>query len=478
MLPFIALISFLFSLFLIFPLLIAWINSEATLSAFAITAFIAFAISSLQYLMFREKISKINPIKALHITAISWLQLSIIGALPFVLMPNSMSYVDAIFESVSGITTTGATVMSNLDNENSSILLWRSILQWVGGIGIIITALAILPMTKAGGMELFSADGGDNNNKITSKVKHIAIMLLWLYLGITILCIISYNLAGMGLFDAINHAFTTIATGGFSTKDASMSHFAEHILWISTFFIIISSLPFILYLGLTSKGGVRKLVRDSQIKLFITIYVVISILIIIYRYCNEYDVTLNSLITHSFFNVASVISGTGYASDDYMLWGTFPVMIMFTIMLMGGCAGSTSCGLKMFRIVILVKVFHKHMKKLVNPHRLHFISFNRKPLSTDIQESVLGFFFIYLVFFFFLSFVISWYGLDFITSMSAAASAIANVGPGLGDIIGPTGTFYALPDGVKIWFIIGMIFGRLEFFAFIILGYHYLTRNN
>jgi trk system potassium uptake protein TrkH len=189
-------------------------------------------------------------------------------------------------------------------------------------------------------------------------------------------------------------------------------------------------------------------------------------------------VTLNSLITHSFFNVASVISGTGYASDDYMLWGTFPVMIMFTIMLMGGCAGSTSCGLKMFRIVILVKVFHKHMKKLVNPHRLHFISFNRKPLSTDIQESVLGFFFIYLVFFFFLSFVISWYGLDFITSMSAAASAIANVGPGLGDIIGPTGTFYALPDGVKIWFIIGMIFGRLEFFAFIMLGYHYLTRNN
>jgi len=365
------------------------------------------------------------------LTTLSWVVLAAAASLPFYFSAMDMSLTDSVFESVSGITTTGSTVIVGLNEAPPGILLWRAILQWLGGIGIIVMALSVLPFLKVGGMQLFQTESSESE-KALPRAKQLATSIGMVYLLLTVICMLCYRLSGLSAFDSMAHAMTTIATGGFSTFDSSFSDFDNP--WteiVATIFMIMGGLPFILYVK-ALHGNLRCLFRDSQVQAF---------LLLVY-----------------------VAIGT-----DYGAWGGFAVIMLFFLMVVGGCAGSTTCGIKIFRFQVLWSVTITQLKQLIHPHGVFTPQYNKSPISNSIAASVMGFFFVFALSFVILAAALSFLGLDFITAMSGAATSIANVGPGLGDIIGPTGTFEPIPDAAKWVMAIGMILGRLELFTVLVL---------
>jgi len=397
----------------------------------------------------------------------SWVALSFFSALPFWLSNMNMSFTDAFFEATSGITTTGATVLTGLDDAPHGILLWRALLQWMGGVGVILMAMSILPFLKIGGMQLFEAELTESE-KALPRTAQLASTIGGIYILLSCLNVLAYNLAGLSFFDSLTHAMTTISTGGFSTRDSS---FSEHdTVWVEIVamtFMIVGGLPFVLYLK-AMRGNWNPLFTDSQVRFFLSI-VGVSIAILVIYLIKAHDMHLGSALLHAAFNVTSIITGTGYANGDYGSWGGFAVALFFFLMVVGACAGSTTCGIKMFRFQVLYSVADSQIKKLMYPHGVFIPHYNRKPIPESVTISVMAFFFLYALSFSLVAIALSFTGLDFLTAMSGSATAISNVGPGLGNTIGPSGNFAPLPVSAK-WILSGaMLLGRLELFPILVM---------
>ncbi len=435
---------------------------------FAASAAVTFFVGTALMLVSRGPVETISVRAGFVLTTASWVVVAAFAALPMTFADLGLDYTDSFFESMSGITTTGSTVMSGLDDAPPGILLWRALLQWLGGIGFIVVAVAILPMLQVGGMQLFRTELSDPSGKVVPRVAQLASSIGTIYVGATALCMIAYWIAGMPAFDALAHSLTTIATGGFSTSDQSVGHFASPgIEWISVLFMIIGSLPFLLLWGAV-RGRPVSLFRDSQVQWFLGIVVAGVVAIALWQWLSN-DRALGTAIRESAFNVTSIITGTGYASTDYWQWGSFPTIAFLIFMFVGGCAGSTSCSVKVFRYQVLYTGLRAQLVRLMRPHAVFVPQFNGRPIPGSATDSVFVFFVLFLLIFAILTFGLAALGLDFVTAVSSAATAIANVGPGLGDVVGPAGTFASIPDAGKWMMVAGMLLGRLEVFTVLIL---------
>tara|TARA_Y100000741_G_scaffold232101_1_gene177363 strand:+ start:8363 stop:9811 length:1449 start_codon:yes stop_codon:yes gene_type:complete len=462
--------------FMLIPFFIQFIYNEKN-SIFLSSASVTVFIGILLVLTNLEENRKLNLQQAFLLTTLSWLSIAFFGCIPFVLSDLNLSFVDSFFESMSGITTTGSTVISSLDNSPKSILIWRAILQWLGGIGVIVMAITILPLLNIGGMQLFRMESSDTTEKILPKTREITMIISIIYLVLTLTCALAYWSVGMNIFDSIAHSMTTIATGGFSTYSSSIGHFKNpNIEIVSIIFIILGSTPFIAYLKFV-KGNKTIFFKDVQIRGLI--YVLIFSVLIMFFYLiftnREFSILENLRI--STFNVVSILSGTGYVTSNFSTWGKFPLIFFLFLMFLGGCAGSTTCGIKIFRFQILGRFVVNQIKKLVYPHGVFSIKYNNEKISNSFVYSIITFVFLYFLIFFILATLLSINGLDFVTAISGAASAISNVGPGLGDIIGPNGNFSNLPNFSKLSLSLGMLLGRLELFAVLVLFFPSFWKN-
>ena len=458
------------------PFVVQFIYDEKNntfLSSASVTAFVGILL----ILTNLEENKKLNLQQAFLLTTLSWLSIAIFGCLPFLFSNLDLSFVDAFFESMSGITTTGSTVITNLDDVSKSILIWRAILQWLGGIGVIVMAITIFPLLNVGGMQLFRMESSDTTEKILPKTREITLIISIIYLALTFACGISYWTAGMNIFDSIAHSMTTIATGGFSTYSDSIGYFQNpKIEIISIIFIVLGSIPFIAYLKFV-KGDKKVFLKDTQIKGLVYILIISVLLMFFYLMLSNNDYSFAENLRISTFNVVSILSGTGYVTTDFSLWGKFPLVFFLFLMFVGGCAGSTTCGIKIFRFQILGRFIINQIKKLVYPHGVFSIKYNNEKISNTFIYSIITFVFLYFFIFFILAALLSVNGLDFITAISGSASAISNVGPGLGDIIGPNGNFSDLPNFSKLSLSLGMLLGRLELFAVLVLFFPSFWKN-
>jgi len=438
---------------------------QVFLGAAVITVFIG---ASLMLSTRTVKGTKLGLRQAFVLTTLSWLSIAAFGALPFAFSELEMTAADSFFESMSGITTTGSTVIDNLDGAPPGILLWRALLQWLGGIGIIVMALAVLPMLSVGGMQLFQTEAFDAPDKVLPRAAQLAGAIGGIYLTLTFAWAVALWLAGMEGFDALAHAMTTIATGGYSTKDASVGYFnAPSIDWIITAGMIVGSLPFVHYLRIV-RGDGRGLLRDSQVRWFLAIVTSAVVLVTLWIW-TQIGLGSADALRYAAFNVTSVMTGTGYATTDFGAWGGFVSTIMLILMFVGGCAGSTTCGIKIFRFQVLYATAKVQLARLLQPHGVFIPYYNRKPIPEQVSEAVMGFFFLYILCFGLLAMALAALGLDMVTALSGAATAISNVGPGLGPVIGPAGNFDPLPEAAKWLLSFGMLLGRLELFTVLVL---------
>ena len=405
--------------------------------------------------------------EAFLLTNFAWILSGIFGALPFVFSDLRLGFTDAIFESISGITTTGSTILQTIELASPGIILWRALLQWLGGIGIIVMALAILPVLSVGGMQLFKTETYEASDNAIPRARQLAGGIFAVYTTLTLMWAFMLWLAGMTSFDALIHSMTTLATGGYSSKTSSIGAFdsiAIEVIIMSG--MIAGSLPFAHYLAIT-RGGWHALINDPQVRWFLvlTILVILLITIDLGRAGNTW---LHSIRLAS-FNTISVITGTGYGTANFALWGGFSTTMLLIMMFMGGCAGSTTCGIKMFRLQVLVSTIKVQIARLLRPHGVVLAYYNNKPVPESVMDAVMGFFYLYILCFVFLSLFLAFTGLDFTTAFSGAATAISNVGPGLGEIIGPNGSFNPIPDMAKWAMCFGMLLGRLELFTILVM---------
>ena len=419
---------------------------------------------------------KLNLQQAFLLTSLSWIGIAIFGSLPFIFSNLELSITDAVFESMSGITTTGSTIITNLNDAPKAILFWRAILQWLGGIGIIVMAITLMPIMNVGGMQLFKISTSDKSEKILPKSKEISIRLILIYLGLTLLCAFFYKIFGMSFFDSLTHSMTTIATGGFSNYNESIGYFDSATIEItSIIFIILGSIPFIAYIKFLS-GNKKIFISDSQIKSFVKIIIISILILFFYLFLqskNFEDISLRAIS----FNVISILTGTGYVTKEFDNWGSFSLIFFLILMFIGGCAGSTTCGIKIFRVQILYLFLINQLKKIIYPRGIFIIKYENNSVDEKFMASIISFIYLYIIIFFVMTALLSLSGLDFITSISGSATAISNVGPGLGTIIGPNGSFSLLPDFSKWILSIGMILGRLELFAILVLFLPSFWRN-
>ena len=440
-------------------------NSHSFLASAFITIFfgILFMLANL------ESEFKLNLQQTFLFSTLAWIFIAIFGSIPFMLSTVNFTISDAFFESMSGITTTGATVMTNLDDSPKSILIWRALMQWLGGIGIVVMAITILPLLKVGGMQLFKMDGSHNTEKILPRTFEVATIIITTYFILTLSCSFLYWTFGMSIFDSIAHSMTTIATGGFSTHNDSIGFFKNsNIEIIASIFIVLGSIPFISYLKFI-KGNRKIFIQDIQIKGLMYLLIVSIFIMFIYLMLAQYEGSIFEKIRISSFNVISILSGTGYVTDDFGLWGKFSLIFFLFLMFIGGCAGSTACGIKIFRLQMLVIFFKNQIKRIISPNSIMIMKYNNQKITDSFINSIIVFVFSFLFIYLIIAMLLSITGLDFLTSLSGAASAISNVGPGLGDMIGPNGNYKNIPDISKWILSFGMLLGRLELFAVLIL---------
>ncbi|WP_303289731.1 TrkH family potassium uptake protein [Marinobacter sp. SS5-14b] len=461
----------LLSVFMTLPVLLlaATPSGAPNAMAFAESSAIVCGLGLLGVLATRGKAKDLKPRYMFVLTVSSWFIIAILSSLPFYLSDNGISVADAIFEGTSGITTTGATVFSGLDSFDKDLLLWRSILQWLGGIGIIGMFVAVLPFLRVGGMRLFATESSEWTDKALPRMKTLSRGLLFVYLVFSVVAVVTYWLSGMSLFDAFNHGLTSIATGGFSTSDMSMGKFSDLILLEASFFMILGSLPFFLFVR-EMHGQHGALFRDQQVRLFLTILLTVPALLTLYRWWVS-PVPFDPL--HNYvsvlFNVTSVISTSGYASEDYSAWGPLAFVVFFFLMFVGGCSGSTAGGMKIFRFQLSLIILREQLMRLLHPRAVFTRNYNGRAVSDEIISSMIAYTFIFLLCLLIITVLLASLQLDFVTALSGALTSLTNVGPGLGDIIGPAGNFGPLPDAAKWILSVGMLMGRLEILSVVIV---------
>lgn len=400
------------------------------------------------------------------LTTSVWVVACIFGALPFVFI-NHINFTDAYFETMSGVTTTGSTVLSGLDDMAHSILLWRSILQWLGGVGFIVMAVAILPYLNVGGMKLFQTESSDWSDKSAPRAKTVANNIVLVYLVLTMLCLMAYWASGMNLFEAVNHAMTTLSTGGYSTSDQSMSHFSNAAHWIGTLFMFLGGLPFLLYVhSLNHKDS--SLFKDAQVQGFFWLIVWVTVVMTLYLWQKGLFGFWDALRI-SCFNIVSVLTTTGFGLGDFGTWGPLASIIFMVLLTLGACSGSTSGGLKIFRVQVAFALFRKQMRQLMHPSAVFPQKYNGRSVNDAIIRSMISFVLAYIAIILLMAVLLAAIGLDPLTSISSAITAVANVGPGMGPVVGPSTNFASLPDAAKWLLSFGMLLGRLEILTVAVL---------
>ncbi|MEM6678787.1 MAG: TrkH family potassium uptake protein [Pseudomonadota bacterium] len=405
--------------------------------------------------------------QAFLLTTLVWAALPVFGALPFVFGAPGVGFTDAYFEAMSGLTTTGSTVFSGLDEAPAGMLLWRGMLQWFGGVGIVVVAIVFLPALRIGGMQFFRSESFDLTGDIVPRATEIAGSLSWIYIGLTVACMIAYGAAGLGTFDALVHAMTTVATGGMANYDTSFAEMPPAVHWVAVVFMWLAALPFIRFIQL-ARGNVEPLLRDPQIRTFLTIVCVSALIIAGSLVLRDLHPPLDAL-RQAFFNTTSVMTGTGYAADGYDGWGGFAVALLFFLALIGGCTGSTACSAKVFRYEVLIAALSMQIRRIHSPRTVYLLRYGGRPVEPEVVSSIMGFFFVFFAALLLWSVLLSLLGLPFLTAVSAAVAALCNLGPGLGPAIGPEGNFSSLPDAAKWLLSFGMLFGRLEFLSVLVL---------
>ncbi|MCL9776977.1 TrkH family potassium uptake protein [Vibrio methylphosphonaticus] len=455
------------ALFMYVPTFVAFFTGTDGFLDFGLAVAITHLVAFLCLSIGRTKNFHLSVRDMFLITSLVWMITSAFAALPFVFI-NHISFTDAYFETMSGITTTGSTVLSGLDNMAPSILLWRSILQWLGGIGFIVMAVAVLPMLNVGGMRLFQTESSDWSDKSSPRAKTVAKNIVVVYLVLTALCLLGYLATGMSLFESINHAFTTLSTGGYSTSDGSMNHFSKGAHWVGTIFMFLGGLPFLLFVSAITKRNLRVLVNDAQVRGFTYLFLASSTIVALWLIVRN-DYALSDAFRVAMFNIVSVVTTTGFGLEDFTAWGALPSVIFVFVMMVGACSGSTSGGIKIFRIQIAITLLNKQMMKLIHPSGVFVQRYNYRPVNDDIVRSVVAFVLMFFATIIALAASLSAMGLDPVTSISGAITAVANVGPGMGTVIGPTGNFSSLPDAAKWLLSLGMLMGRLEILTLLVL---------
>ncbi len=396
-----------------------------------------------------------------------WVALPAFGALPFIIGAPGASFTDAMFEAMSGMTTTGATIIVGLDDMPAGTLLWRGLLQWLGGLGIVIVALIFLPVMRVGGMQFFRSEGFDTLGKILPRALDISAWLIQIYVALTVACLVAYHMAGMSGFDALVHALTTIATGGFSTRDASFIAFQGAPEYVSVVFTILASLPFIRYVQLIA-GTARPLYRDLQVRAYLRWIGYAVAMVVAYRMLTGQGDFL-TVVRNTTFNVVTLFSGTGFASADVSAWGSFPFTLIIIVGMIGGCTSSTGCSIKVFRYLVLMEGVKAQIRRIQSPNRVSPVRLGGRPVGEDVINSVIVLFTGFILTFGLTAVALSMTGLQTLTAITAAWTAVFNIGPVFGPLVGPTGAVDAFPVLAKWLMIFAMLLGRLELLAVFVL---------
>lgn len=450
------------------PMLVDLAAGSPDWMVFAAASALTLFFGVLMILMNRTERVVLNLRQTFLLTALAWVVVCTFSAMPFMMSRLHLSAADAYFEAMSALTTTGSTVISGLDTLPPGLLLWRSLLQWLGGIGIIAMGIAVLPFLRVGGMQLFRSESSDRSDKVVPRASDLAVAVCWVYLVLTAACAAGLALAGMTPFDAINHAMTALSTGGFSTRDASIGGWNNAMVdWILVVFMTAGGMPLVRFISL-GRGETMPLWRDTQVRWYLGFMVAVSVGLGVWL--NEtLGIPYHVALRLAAFNVVSVVTTTGYASTDYSLWGPLALVAFLVLTMVGGCTGSTAGGLKIFRFEILFMVLRVQLHRLFMPHRILPLNYNNKPVDADAMVSVMSFGFVYVALIFVFALLLGALGLDLVTAVSGAATAIGNVGPGLGPVIGPAGNFAPLPEAAKWLLSAAMLLGRLEFFTVLVL---------
>lgn len=457
------------ALFMLLPLALSVLYDSDNQLAFFSSATLTSIVGIVALLIGRTaNLEYMQPRQVFLITSCCWTGVSLMSALPFLLIEQPLGLADAVFEAVSGVTTTGSSVMSGLDQLPKDILLWRSILNWIGGIGIIGMAIAVLPFLRVGGMRLFKTESSEWSDKAMPRARSLIAMIIYCYLGLSVLCFVMFWLAGMDWFNAINHAMSTVSTGGFSTSDSSFAQFDSLIIhWIAIVFMLAGAFPFVLFVRLLIN---RKMVflKDTQVRGLLALVIfattVISAQLIISGHMDPIRA-----VTMACFNLVSIITTTGFASGDYQLWGTLALMTFFFCTYVGGCSGSTSGGIKIFRLQIFAGLVKEQIITAIHPRAIISRRYNNRLISSEIIASSISYMFLMMGCFTVIATILALTGLDLVTCITGASTALMNVGPGLGSIIGPAGNFAPLSDTAKWALSAGMLLGRLEFLTILVL---------
>ncbi|MBR6412753.1 MAG: TrkH family potassium uptake protein [Alphaproteobacteria bacterium] len=455
-------------------------GNDVSAERFFVSAAISVALGALIHVIAGSDNDSLRVKEMFLTTTLVWVSYTLLAAIPFYLSEYNLTLTDSVFEAMSGLTTTGSTILTGLDEMSQGLLLWRSMLQWLGGAGIVIVAIMILPALHIGGMQFFTTESSAHSERdLPTVVQNMRALLIYL-IGLTVACALCLKWAGMSWFDAANHALTTISTGGFSTHDASIGYFESPLIeWILIFFMAVSGLPLILGLYLIKRRW-KPVKEDEQIVFYLKVIMSSALFLTGLRWLAHHFMPKEVLtyFRESLFAIVSTMTTTGFVVNNYQLWGSFAIAFFMFLLMLGGCTGSTAGGIKMFRFTILFRATAVRLKSLVQPHGVFVPRYGRYMITDDVLISVLVFIGLYLGTAVATTLVLSGYGLDFVTSFSGSLSALSNVGPALGHAIGPDKTFAALPNGAKWILTFAMLVGRLEFVSVFVLFFPFLWRRN
>ncbi len=437
---------------------------------FGLTSFVCLFIGTALMIANRRDNLNLSVRQTFLLSALVCLSCAGFSSLPFLFSSSNyaLSFTDAIFEAVSGLTTTGATVITGLDQAPPGLLVWRSLLQWVGGIGVVVYTMTVLPFVQVGGMQIFRPETADHSEKVLARVGQVAGAIFGIYVALTLLCLVSYLAGGMTAFDAFNHALTTISTGGFSTHDTSFGYFnSDRLDIIAVVFMILGAIPLLLYTGFF-KGKISQSPLLSQVRAFLKGLAAVILILVAFRYLTTNE-PFFQVLREITFSITSIATTTGFVADDYALWGGVFVTVVYILMAIGGCTGSTSGGIKIFRMQILSKLSQLEIKRLSHPHGAFNVQLGGKKMESYIFRAIGNFMMLFGALFAAVALALSFTGLDFMTSLSASASAISNVGPGLGEVVGPMGNYASLDAPAKWILSFAMLAGRLEIYTLLVL---------
>ena len=453
------------------PMTVDFVRGEEHWVVFAASSVVTFACGVAALQVFHCRLTGgLTLRQAFLLTPFAWTAMVFFASLPMYFSGYHElggSFTNSFFEAMSGLTTTGATVISGLDNAPPGLLLWRALLQWLGGIGIIATAIAILPALGVGGMQLFRTESSDRSEKVLPRAREVALALMGVYVALTLACALAYWLAGMAPFDAVAHALTTVSTAGFSTSDASLGNWdSAAIHWVAVVFMLSGAIPYVLYVQFLQ--GRTDPLRNSQARVLLGFVAVMVVIVAASLWLSGKYGFADSL-RYGALNVVSIVTTTGFASTDYTLWGNVATGLFFGLTFVGGCTGSTTGGMKIFRFEVMARMLRGHFLRLLYPRGVFMRTYAGRELPDDVVGSVVVFFSLFFLCYSLVTIALMALDLDFLTSASAAAASLANVGPGLGPVIGPAGNFSSLPDTAKWLLCFAMLLGRLEIFTVLIL---------